>query len=39
MLKTHGVPMHAPPVNVGDGPFVYARDPFGNIIEIWEMVL
>jgi catechol 2,3-dioxygenase-like lactoylglutathione lyase family enzyme len=39
MLKTHGVPMHAPPVNLGDGPFVYARDPFGNIIEIWEKVL
>jgi catechol 2,3-dioxygenase-like lactoylglutathione lyase family enzyme len=35
-LKKTGVKFHAEPVDIGDGPFAYARDPFGNIIEIWQ---
>ena len=35
-LKRAGTRLHADPINIGDGPFAYARDPFGNIIEIWQ---
>ena len=35
-LVKAGAKMHAPPLDIGDGPFAYARDPFGNIIEIWQ---
>ncbi|MEP2028211.1 MAG: VOC family protein [Paracoccaceae bacterium] len=35
-LVNAGAKMHAEPFNIGDGPFAYARDPFGNIIEIWQ---
>jgi len=35
-LKAHGAQLNSDPINIGDGPFAYARDPFGNIIEIWQ---
>lgn len=36
-LKAQGIELYADPVDIGDGPFAYARDPFGNIVEIWQM--
>ena len=41
-LREH-MTLHTPPVNLGwsrdgEGPWVtYGRDPFGNIIELWEL--
>lgn len=36
LLKAQGIRLHAEPIDIGDGPFAYARDPFGNIVEIWQ---
>jgi catechol 2,3-dioxygenase-like lactoylglutathione lyase family enzyme len=35
-LNERGVTMHASPRDIGDGPFVYCRDPDGNPIEFWQ---
>lgn len=35
-FRQHGIRLHADPIDIGDGPFAYARDPFGNIVEIWQ---
>ena len=35
-LEQHGVPVHSTPRDIGDGPFVYCRDPDGNAIEFWQ---
>ncbi len=36
-LAVMNVPVHASPRDVGDGPFVYCRDPDGNAIEFWQL--
>ena len=36
-LEQKGVGVHATPRDVGDGPFVYCRDPDGNAIELWQL--
>lgn len=36
-LNERGVTMHASPRDIGDGPFVYCRDPDGNAIEFWQL--
>jgi hypothetical protein len=27
---------HSEPQDIGDGPFVYGRDPDGNVVELWQ---
>jgi len=36
-LATAGMEFHSDPIDVGDGPFVYGRDPDGNVIELWQV--
>ena len=36
-LDERGVVMHASARNIGDGPFIYCRDPDGNAIEFWQL--
>ncbi len=36
-LNERGATMHASPRDIGDGPFVYCRDPDGNAIEFWQL--
>ena len=36
-LTDAGMQFNADPIDVGDGPFVYGRDPDGNVIELWEL--
>lgn len=38
-LVERGMRFHSPPLDIGDGPFVYGRDPDGNVIELWETEL
>ena len=35
-LEEQGIPVHSTPRDIGDGPFVYCRDPDGNAIEFWQ---
>lgn len=36
-LSAAGMRFHSPPRDIGDGPFVYGRDPDGNIVELWQV--
>lgn len=36
-LDAVGVPVHSSARDIGDGPFVYCRDPDGNAIEFWQL--
>lgn len=36
-LTAMNIPVHASPRDIGDGPFVYCRDPDGNAIEFWQL--
>ena len=36
-LEELGVVVHASPRDIGDGPFIYCRDPDGNAIEFWQL--
>lgn len=36
-LRSGGMTFHGPPVTLGENRSVYGRDPFGNIIEIFEV--
>lgn len=38
-LEELGVVVHASPRDIGDGPFIYCRDPDGNAIEFWQLPL
>ena len=31
-----GMTFHAPPVQLGESAAIYGRDPFGNIVELYE---
>ena len=35
-LDDRGVVMHTSARDIGDGPFVYCRDPDGNAVEFWQ---
>jgi catechol 2,3-dioxygenase-like lactoylglutathione lyase family enzyme len=35
-LSAAGMRFHSAPRDVGDGPFVYGRDPDGNVVELWQ---
>lgn len=35
-LGDRGVAVHTSALDIGDGPFVYCRDPDGNAIEFWQ---
>ncbi len=37
-LSAAGMRFHSPPVDSGDSKWVYGRDPFGNVIELQEIV-
>lgn len=32
-----GMQFHSSPRDIGDGPFVYGRDPDGNVVELWQV--
>lgn len=36
-LTSMSIPVHSSPRDIGDGPFVYCRDPDGNAIEFWQV--
>ena len=36
-LQEAGMTFHRPPVELGDSSAIYGRDPFGNIIELYEI--
>lgn len=36
-LSKHGMTFHRGPVNFGSASAIYGRDPFGNIIELYEI--
>lgn len=36
-LMEHGMTFHREPVNFGDISAIYGRDPFGNVIELYEI--
>ena len=36
-LKTSGMTFHQQPVDLGNSSAIYGRDPFGNIIELYEV--
>jgi catechol 2,3-dioxygenase-like lactoylglutathione lyase family enzyme len=36
-LEEKDVVVHSTPRDVGDGPFVYCRDPDGNAVEFWQV--
>ncbi|MDG1846969.1 MAG: VOC family protein [Acidimicrobiales bacterium] len=35
-LMEAGMTFHAPPVQLGESAAIYGRDPFGNIVELYE---
>ena len=36
-LREAGMTFHAPPVDLGNSFAIYGRDPFGNIVELYEV--
>ncbi len=36
-LSNNGMTFHAPPVDLGSSFAIYGRDPFGNILELYEV--
>jgi glyoxylase I family protein len=36
-LQAAGMTFHGPPVELGRGSAIYGRDPFGNIVELYEI--
>ena len=36
-LQTSGMTFHQQPVDLGNSSAIYGRDPFGNIIELYEV--
>jgi glyoxylase I family protein len=36
-LAAAGMRFHSSPRDIGDGPFVYGRDPDGNVVELWQV--
>jgi glyoxylase I family protein len=37
-LSAAGMTFHGPPISLGTSSAIYGRDPFGNIIELYEVV-